>query len=85
MSDRKERWDFAFYATLSKELADLALYIARVFKALYYPFNQILKYARLTVPVRGFAVQRHESPGLRGRGDVGTRTSNGKLDTFHRS
>ena len=67
MSDRKERWDFAFYATLSEELADLALYIARVFKALYYPFNQILKCARLTVPVRGFAVQRHKSPGSRGR------------------
>jgi hypothetical protein len=43
---------------LLQRLADLALYIARVFKALYYPINQILKYAGLTVPVRAFAVQR---------------------------
>jgi hypothetical protein len=58
MSDRKELSDSALYATPSKELANLALYIARVFKALYYPINQILKFARLTVPVRGFAVPR---------------------------
>jgi hypothetical protein len=49
------------------------------------PSTRFSSAARLTVPVRCFGVQRRQSPGSRGRDNIGTRTGNGKLDTFHRS